>query len=140
MEEENIQDYEMPTTELDSKGNPILSPSSGADVITAVGSVSPDRFWMIFMIVLSVALGLTLFFGGSYMISEIKTKNEEIQSLKKELKDCPEETINRIKKELEGVKELKNMVLEDSHRIDSTIEKKSSRIDKLQQIDNALKK
>ena len=46
---DELQNYEIPITDLTSDGNnPILSPSTGADVITAVGGVTPERFWMVF--------------------------------------------------------------------------------------------
>ena len=98
--ENELQNYEMPITDLtDDKGNPILSPSTGADIITAVGGVTPERFWMVFMVIISIALGIFTFIGGGYLANEISSKNNEITQLKKELKEGPEETLNRIKKE-----------------------------------------
>ena len=113
--ENELQNYEMPITDLtDDKGNPILSPSTGADVITAVGGVTPERFWMVFMVIISIALGLFIFIGGGYLANEISTKNNEIVQLKKELKECPEETLNRIKEEQLKLEELKEIVKLDS--------------------------
>ena len=108
---DELQNYEIPITDLTSDGNnPILSPSTGADVITAVGGVTPERFWMVFMVIISIALGLFIFIGGGYLANEISSKNNEIIQLKKELKECPEETLNRIKEEQLKFQELKEIV------------------------------
>ena len=73
---DELQNYEIPITDLTSDGNnPILSPSTGADVITAVGGVTPERFWMVFMVIISIALGLFIFIGGGYLANEISSKN-----------------------------------------------------------------
>ena len=134
--ENEIQNYEMPITDLtDDKGNPILSPSTGADIITAVGGVTPERFWMVFMIIISIALGIFTFIGGGYLANEISSKNSEITQLKKELKECPEETLNRIKEEQLKFQELKEIVKSDSEKIDSALIKKKERLKSLKEIE-----
>lgn len=134
--ENDIQNYEMPITDLtDDKGNPILSPSTGADIITAVGGVTPERFWMVFMVIISIALGIFTFIGGGYLANEITSKNNEITQLKKELKECPEETLNRIKEEQLKFQELKEIVKSDSEKIDSALIKKKERLKSLKEIE-----
>ena len=134
--ENELQNYEMPITDLtDDKGNPILSPSTGADLITAVGGVTPERFWMVFMVIISIALGLFIFIGGGYLANEISSKNIEITQLKKELKECPEETLNRIKKEQLKFQELKEIVKLDSAKIDNALAKKKQRLKGLKEIE-----
>ena len=133
---DELQNYEMPITDLTSDvGNPILSPSTGADVITAVGGVTPERFWMVFMVIISIALGLFIFIGGGYLANEISSKNNEIIQLKKELKECPEETLNRIKEEQLKFQELKEIVKLDSAKIDNTLTKKKQRLKTLKEIE-----
>ena len=134
--ENELQNYEMPITDLTGdKGNPILSPSTGADIITAVGGVTPERFWMVFMVIISIALGLFIFIGGGYLANEISSKNNEITQLKKELKECPEETLNRIKEEQLKFQELKEIVKSDSDKIDSALIKKKERLKSLKEIE-----
>lgn len=134
--ENEIQNYEMPITDLtDDKGNPILSPSTGADIITAVSGVTPERFWMVFMVIISIALGIFTFIGGGYLANEITSKNNEITQLKKELKECPEETLNRIKEEQLKFQELKEIVKSDSEKIDSALIKKKERLKSLKEIE-----
>lgn len=134
--ENELQNYEMPITDLtDNKGNPILSPSTGADLITAVGGVTPERFWMVFMVIISIALGLFIFIGGGYLANEISSKNNEIIQLKKELKECPEETLNRIKEEQLKFQELKEIVKLDSAKIDNALAKKKQRLKSLKEIE-----
>ena len=133
---DELQNYEMPITDLTSDvGNPILSPSTGADVITAVGGVTPERFWMVFMVIISIALGLFIFIGGGYLANEISSKNNEIIQLKKELKECPEETLNRIKEEQLKFQELKEIVKLDSAKIDNALAKKKQRLKGLKEIE-----
>ena len=133
---DELQNYEIPITDLTSDGNnPILSPSTGADVITAVGGVTPERFWMVFMVIISIALGLFIFIGGGYLANEISSKNNEIIQLKKELKECPEETLNRIKEEQLKFQELKEIVKSDSEKIDSALIKKKERLKSLKEIE-----
>lgn len=133
---DDLQNYEMPITDLTSDGNnPILSPSTGADVITAVGGVTPERFWMVFMVIISIALGLFIFIGGGYLANEISSKNNEIIQLKKELKECPEETLNRIKEEQLKFQELKEIVKLDSAKIDNALAKKKQRLKSLKEIE-----
>ena len=133
---DELQNYEIPITDLTSDGNnPILSPSTGADVITAVGGVTPERFWMVFMVIISIALGLFIFIGGGYLANEISTKNNEIIQLKKELKECPEETLNRIKEEQLKFQELKEIVKLDSAKIDNALTKKKQRLKSLKEIE-----
>ena len=133
---DELQNYEMPITDLTSDGNnPILSPSTGADVITAVGGVTPERFWMVFMVIISIALGLFIFIGGGYLANEISSKNNEIVQLKKELKECPEETLNRIKEEQLKFQELKEIVKLDSAKIDNALAKKKQRLKSLKEIE-----
>ena len=134
--ENELQNYEIPITDLTSEGNnPILSPSTGADVITAVGGVTPERFWMVFMVIISIALGLFIFIGGGYLANEISSKNNEIVQLKKELKECPEETLNRIKEEQLKFQELKEIVKLDSAKIDNALTKKKQRLKSLKEIE-----
>ena len=134
--ENEIQNYEMPITDLtDDKGNPILSPSTGADIITAVGGVTPERFWMVFMVIISIALGIFIFIGGGYLANEISSKNNEITQLKKELKECPEETLNRVKEEQLKFQELKEIVKSDSEKIDSALIKKKESLKSLKEIE-----
>ena len=133
---DELQNYEIPITDLTSDGNnPILSPSTGADVITAVGGVTPERFWMVFMVIISIALGLFIFIGGGYLANEISSKNNEITQLKKELKECPEETLNRIKEEQLKFQELKEIVKSDSVKINSALIKKKERLKNLKEIE-----
>lgn len=133
---DELQNYEIPITDLTSDGNnPILSPSTGADVITAVGGVTPERFWMVFMVIISIAIGLFIFIGGGYLANEISSKNNEIIQLKKELKECPEETLNRIKEEQLKFQELKEIVKLDSAKIDNTLTKKKQRLKSLKEIE-----
>ena len=133
---DELQNYEIPITDLTSDGNnPILSPSTGADVITAVGGVTPERFWMVFMVIISIALGLFIFIGGGYLANEISSKNSEILQLKKELKECPEETLNRIKEEQLKFQELKEIVKLDSAKIDNALTKKKQRLKSLKEIE-----
>ena len=133
---DELQNYEIPITDLTSDGNnPILSPSTGADVITAVGGVTPERFWMVFMVIISIALGLFIFIGGGYLANEISSKNNEIIQLKKELKECPEETLNRIKEEQLKFQELKEIVKLDSAKIDNALTKKKQRLKGLKEIE-----
>ena len=133
---DDLQNYKMPITDLTSDGNnPILSPSTGADVITAVGGVTPERFWMVFMVIISIALGLFIFIGGGYLANEISSKNNEIIQLKKELKECPEETLNRIKEEQLKFQELKEIVKLDSAKIDNALTKKKQRLKSLKEIE-----
>ena len=133
---DDLQNYKMPITDLTSDGNnPILSPSTGADVITAVGGVTPERFWMVFMVIISIALGLFIFIGGGYLANEISSKNSEINQLKKELKECPEETLNRIKEEQLKFQELKEIVKSDSVKINSALIKKKERLKNLKEIE-----
>ena len=134
--ENELQNYEIPITDLTSEGNnPILSPSTGADVITAIGGVTPERFWMVFMVIISIALGLFTFIGGGYLANEISSKNNEIIQLKKELKECPEETLNRIKEEQLKFQELKEIVKSDSVKINSALIKKKERLKNLKEIE-----
>lgn len=134
--ENELQNYEIPITDLTSEGNnPILSPSTGADVITAIGGVTPERFWMVFMVIISIALGLFTFIGGGYLANEISSKNSEINQLKKELKECPEETLNRIKEEQLKFQELKEIVKSDSVKINSALIKKKERLKNLKEIE-----
>ena len=134
--ENELQNYEIPITDLTSEGNnPILSPSTGADVITAIGGVTPERFWMVFMVIISIALGLFTFIGGGYLANEISSKNSEINQLKKELKECPEETLNRIKEEQLKFQELKEIVKSDSAKINSALIKKKERLKNLKEIE-----
>ena len=134
--ENELQNYEIPITDLTSEGNnPILSPSTGADVITAIGGVTPERFWMVFMVIISIALGLFTFIGGGYLANEISSKNSEINQLKKELKECPEETLNRIKEEQLKFQELKEIVKSDSAKINSALIKKKERLKSLKEIE-----
>ena len=134
--ENELQNYEIPITDLTSEGNnPILSPSTGADVITAIGGLTPERFWMVFMVIISIALGLFTFIGGGYLANEISSKNSEINQLKKELKECPEETLNRIKEEQLKFQELKEIVKSDSVKINSALIKKKERLKNLKEIE-----
>ena len=87
------------------------------------------------MVIISIALGLFIFIGGGYLANEISTKNNEIVQLKKELKECPEETLNRIKKEQLKFQELKEIVKSDSAKIDSALIKKKERLKNLKEIE-----
>jgi hypothetical protein len=59
---------------------------------------------------------------------------ENIQ-LKKELKECPEETLNRIKEEQLKFQELKEIVKLDSAKIDNALTKKKQRLKSLKEIE-----
>ena len=87
------------------------------------------------MVIISIALGLFTFIGGGYLANEISSKNSEINQLKKELKECPEETLNRIKEEQLKFQELKEIVKSDSEKIDSALIKKKERLKSLKEIE-----
>lgn len=137
---ENEQPYQMPTTDLSDVGgdNPVVHSSSASDIITAVGGVDPSRFWMIAMIILSVGLGLTLFFGGGYLVKQLDNKETKILALEKKLEDCPEETLAKMKKQQLEFQDLKRVVKGDSIRIDSVILSKKTKIDKMKKIEEKL--
>ena len=87
------------------------------------------------MVIISIALGLFIFIGGGYLANEISSKNNEIIQLKKELKECPEETLNRIKEEQLKFQELKEIVKLDSAKIDNALAKKKQRLKGLKEIE-----
>jgi len=136
----NEQPYQMPTTDLTEVGgdNPVVHSASASDIITAVGGVDPSRFWMIAMIILTIGLGLTLFFGGGYLVKQLDNRESKILALEEKLENCPEETLTKMKKQQLEFQDLKQIIKRDSIRIDSVILSKESKINKMKKIEEKL--
>lgn len=135
----NNENYEMPTTDMSDVGkdNPVNG-SNISTIIDATGKLDPSKFWMVAMVILTIALGSILFFGGGYLIKELDKKELKIDDLEKKLAACPEETLAKIKKQQLEFQDLKHIIKRDSVRIDSVILSKKNKIQKMQKIEQNL--
>ena len=111
--------YEMPTNDMSSNTNDsnLIGGSSIADTINAAGGIDPTRFWIVFMVGLIIALASTIMFGGAYVIKQGENKDAIILDLRKELKECPQKTLNDLKQQQRDIEELRNGVIYNSNRI-----------------------
>lgn len=111
--------YEIPTNDMSSNPNDsnLIGGSSIADTINAAGGIDPTRFWMVFMVGLIIALASTIMFGGAYVIKQGENKDAVILDLRKELKECPQKTLNDLKQQQRHIEELRNGVIYNSNRI-----------------------
>lgn len=140
------QNYDIPTTDLSEvDSNPFINSSGVAETITAVGGVTPERFWMVFMVLLTIGLAVTLFFGGRYMDKqldkkdlEIDKKERKIESLEKELDECPEKTLNELKLTHQKLIELQEEINQTKREVIETNRAKHEEVKKLEQIEKQL--
>ena len=111
--------YEMPTNDMSSNPNDsnLIRGSSIADTINAAGGIDPTRFWIVFMVGLIIALASTIMFGGAYVIKQGENKDTVILDLRKELKECPQKTLNDLKQQQRDIEELRNGVIYNGNRI-----------------------
>jgi hypothetical protein len=131
----NNENYDMSTTDMNSVGQNPINSSSVSEIIEATGNVNPTRFWMVFMVGLSICLGSVIFFGGNYLTDEIKSLKEDKKELQIQLYQCPDKTLERFKQQQIELNELKNDVLRNADRLDSIKEGKTRTLEKIQRID-----
>ena len=112
--------YEMPTNDMSSNPNDsnLIGGSPIADTINAAGGIDPTRFWIVFMVGLIIALASTIMFGGGYLIKQGDIKDNTIVELRKELKECPQKTLNDLKQQQRDIEELRNGVIYNGNRIE----------------------
>lgn len=111
--------YEIPENDISENLNNsgLVGKSSVKEVIDAASGIDPTRFWIVFMVVLIIALASTIMFGGGYLIKQGDIKDNTIVELRKELKECPQKTLNDLKQQQRDIEELRNSVIYNSNRI-----------------------
>ena len=125
MQEQNVNNenpYEIPPNDMlggsgDDSGG-IIGKSPISDVLTSAGGIDPTRFWSVFIIIIALALGATVFFGVRYLIKQNDDKNTEIAQLRKELKECPQATLNGLKQQQQAIEDLKQGVINNGNEIE----------------------
>ena len=115
----NEERYEMPENDLseNSENGGLVGKSPVKEIIDSAGAVDPSRFWIVFMVALILALAAVIVFAGGYLVDQGKDKDKEIVELRKELKDCPQKTLNDLKRQQQDIEDLKNSVLYNNSRI-----------------------
>ena len=115
----NEERYEMPENDLseNSESGGLVGKSPVKEIIDSAGAVDPSRFWIVFMVALILALAAVIVFAGGYLVDQGKDKDKEIVELRKELKDCPQKTLNDLKRQQQDIEDLKNSVLYNNSRI-----------------------
>lgn len=136
-EELNNEGYEIPTENI-GEDVKLVQRSTVAEVITAASNVDPSRFWIVFMIALILALTSAVVFGGGYLVDQGKKKDHEITELRKELKACPEATLENFKKQQQAIDELKSGLLENRGRIQEIKKEKIEEVNNLKHIEKKL--
>lgn len=113
------QNYEIPENDMSENSNNsgLVGKSSVKEVIEAASGIDPTRFWIVFMVGLIIALASTIMFGGAYVIKQGENKDAVILDLRKELKECPQKTLNDLKQQQRDIEELRNGVIYNSNRI-----------------------
>lgn len=115
MEEENTNNpYEIPITDINSESNSPIGQSGAADIISATGNLNPNNFWMVVMIILMLGFGGGTVFWITNLYSEITTldsriakKDVRIEQLEKDLAECPQKTLDRLKETQRTIQELR---------------------------------
>lgn len=152
MSEQNINEesYEIDLNDIsESNGSStggLVGKSSVKEVIEAASGVDPSRFWVIMMIALIIALSSVVMFGGGYLVNQISKKEVElekkeilVESLRKEIKDCPQNTLDNLKKQQQAIEDLKANVLQDRALIKEINVIKKQDINELKKINTKLK-
>lgn len=137
----NEERYEMPENDLseNSENGGLVGKSPVKEIIDSAGAVDPSRFWIVFMVALILALTAVIVFAGGYLVDQGKNKDKEIVELRKELKDCPQKTLDDLKKQQDAIDALKQNALYDQEKIQSIKKEKQEDLDRLEKINNQLK-
>lgn len=129
------ENYNMQTTDMNDVGSNPVGSGNIVDVIEATGNINPTRFWMVFMVALTIALGMVIFFGGGYLTDEIKNLKQDNKQLQVKLDECPDKTLETFKKQQAELNELKHNVLRDAMKLDSIEKGKRKTLEKIQKIE-----
>lgn len=131
---------EIPTNDMneDSGGKGLVGQSQVKDIIDSASGIDPTRFWIVFMVALIIGLASTLVFGGHYLVNQGENKDVEIATLRKEIKECPQKTLEDLKKQQETIEQLRTGAINDSYRIQEIKKEKTENLERLQLINNKL--
>lgn len=142
MSEQDINNEypEMPTNNMneDSGGTGLVGQSQVKDIIDSAAGIDPTRFWIVFMVALIIGLASTLVFGGRYLVNQGENKDVEITTLRQEIKECPQKTLEDLKKQQETIEQLRTGAINDSYRIQEIKKEKTENLERLQLINNKL--
>lgn len=139
--------YNLPNTELEDTptNKRIIDTLNIPEIITATGNVTPERFWMVVMIIIMLGLGLTLFFGGNYLNKqlekkelEIAKKEEKIDKLTIKLEECPQKALENLRENQEAINALKEDVRRSKEEVKQSNAEKIETLKKLEKINAAL--
>lgn len=145
MSEQNLNEerYNIPTNDLEEapdKSGGLLGKSSIKEVIEAASGIDPSRFWIVFMVALILSLAAVVTLGGGYLVEQGKAKDKEILTLRQEIKDCPEKTLDDFRKQQETIDALRRGVINDSERIQQIKSEKINDLQKLEVINKQVTK
>lgn len=125
LNEQQIPDYQMPTTDLSSEGS-IIGTSGAADVITATGNLNPNNFWMVVLIVLLLGYGAGTVFWITNLYGQIKEqdirlskKDVKIEQLQKELDEAPQKTLDELIQTHNKIQELRGDIKATELKVDA---------------------
>lgn len=137
----NEKAYEMQENDIPNSSNSegLVGKSTVKEIIDSAGNIDPSRFWIVFMIALILGLASIIIFAGGYLIDQGNQKDKDIAVLRTELKDCPDKTLEDLKKQQEAIDALKQNALYDQMRIQEIKNQKEADLKKLEKIDNQLK-
>lgn len=142
-EEHNTEPYQMPTQDVSENG--VVGKSQVADIITATGNLQSEKFWMVVMIIIMLALGGgTVFWiqnlygqlGGKDV--EIGKKEAKIELLEKELKECPDKTLAELQETYIKIQELRGEIQTTKMQVDESNRELIDTNNKLKQIEKGL--
>ena len=142
-EEHNTDPYQMPTQDVSENG--IVGKSPVADIITATGNLQSEKFWMVVMIIIMLALGGgTVFWinnlygqlGGKDL--EIGKKEAKIELLEKDLKECPDKALAELQETYRKIQELRGEIKTTKIQVDESNRELMETNDKLKQIERGL--
>lgn len=127
--------YEIPTENYEQKDEKTPFVVSPVDIITASSNIDPSKFWIVFMVLLIMALASTVMFGGGYLVEQGREKDKKITQLEKDLRECPNKTLEDLKKQQQAIEEIRSGLLLDRGRVNKMENSTSDDVQKLQEID-----
>lgn len=143
LNEQQIPDYQMPTTDLSGGG--AIGQSSASDIITATGNIDPNKFWMVVMIILMLGLGGGAVFWIQSLYAEINTldsrlakKDVKIEQLEKQLDEAPQKTLDELLQTHQKIQELRGEIKYTDKKIEEGNRELLETNDKLKQIEKGL--
>ena len=131
---------EMPSNDMkdDSGGKGLVGQSQVKDIIDSVSGVDPSRFWMVVIILIGLLLAGSISGGLYYLITQNKELKAEIVKKDLEIKECPQKTLEDLKKQQGTIEQLRTGAINDSYRIQEIKKEKTENLERLQLINNKL--